>query len=85
VPEALEPVIRQLASEKEVGAGKIIHPLRVAVMGTGVSPEIFAVLSLMGRERTLERIQQALGYLDAMAATKLAERDEPPPADEEGQ
>ena len=39
-------------------------------MGTGVSPEIFSVLALMGRERTLERIQQALGYLDAMAATK---------------
>jgi len=69
-PASLEDVIRELASEKEVGAGKVIHPLRVAVMGTGVSPEIFAVLSLMGRERTLERIQGALGYLDAMAATK---------------
>jgi glutamyl-tRNA synthetase len=69
-PASLELVIRQLASDKEVGAGKVIHPLRVAVMGTGVSPEIFSVLALMGRERTLERIQQALGYLDAMAATK---------------
>ncbi len=69
-PDALEEAIRQLASEKEVGAGKVIHPLRVAAMGTGVSPEIFSVLALMGRERTLERIEQALGYLDAMAATK---------------
>jgi len=84
-PASLEPVIRQLASDKEVGAGKVIHPLRVAVMGTGVSPEIFAVLSLMGRERTLERIQQALGYLDAMASAKLAETGEPPAPDEEGQ
>jgi glutamyl-tRNA synthetase len=69
-PASLEAVIRELASEQEVGAGKVIHPLRVAVMGTGVSPEIFAVLSLMGRERTLRRIQGALGYLDAMAATQ---------------
>ncbi|MEJ2339223.1 MAG: glutamate--tRNA ligase [Gemmatimonadales bacterium] len=69
-PHALEEVIRQLAADKEVGAGKVIHPLRVAVMGTGVSPEIFAVLSLMGRARTLDRIQQALGYLDAMVATQ---------------
>jgi glutamyl-tRNA synthetase len=69
-PGSLEPVIRQVAADKEVGAGKIIHPLRVAVMGTGVSPEIFSVLALMGRERTLERIQKALGYLDAMAATQ---------------
>lgn len=68
--DALEREIRQLAAEREVGAGKVIHPLRVAVMGTGVSPEIFAVLCLMGRERTLERIRQALGYLDAMAAAQ---------------
>jgi len=74
-PGALEPVIRQLAADKEVGAGKVIHPLRVAVMGTGVSPEIFSVLALMGRERTLERIEQALGYLDAMASSRPADFD----------
>ena len=39
-------------------------------MGTSVSPGIFVVLSLMGRERALERIDRALGYLDAMAATE---------------
>jgi hypothetical protein len=44
-------------------------------MGTGVSPEIFGVLQLMGRERTLGRIQQALGYLDAMVAAKEVERE----------
>jgi len=66
-PAALEADMRQLAEAHEVGAGKIIHPLRVAVMGTGVSPGIFGVLSLMGRERTLDRIEQALGYLDAAA------------------
>jgi glutamyl/glutaminyl-tRNA synthetase len=69
--DALEDEIRQLASQQEVEAGKIIHSLRVAVMGTAVSPGIFAVLSLMGRERTLERIGQALGYLDAMAGSRL--------------
>ncbi len=69
-PDALEHAIRQLAADKDVGAGKIIHPLRVAQMGTSVSPGIFVVLSLMGRQRALERIDRALGYLDAMAATE---------------
>lgn len=72
-PAPLESAVRQLAADKEVGAGKLIHPLRVAVMGTGVSPEIFSVLALMGRERTRTRIQQALGYLDAMAAQEALE------------
>ena len=67
-PDSLEYSIRQLAADKDVGAGKIIHSLRVAQMGTSVSPGIFVVLSLMGRERALERIDRALGYLDAMAA-----------------
>jgi glutamyl-tRNA synthetase len=74
-PDALEHAIRQLAADKDVGAGKIIHPLRVAQMGTSVSPGIFVVLSLMGRERALERIDRALGYLDAMAATEAADAD----------
>jgi glutamyl-tRNA synthetase len=69
-PDDLEVEIRQLASQQEVGAGKIIHPLRVAVMGTAVSPGIFAVLSLMGQDLTLGRIEGALGYLDAMAGSR---------------
>ncbi|MCZ6825276.1 MAG: glutamate--tRNA ligase [Gemmatimonadetes bacterium] len=74
-PDTLEHAIRQLAATKDVSAGKIIHPLRVAQMGTSVSPGIFVVLSLMGRERVLGRIDRALGYLDAMAAAEGAGAD----------
>jgi hypothetical protein len=35
-----------------------------------VSPGIFAVLSLMGQDLTLGRIEGALGYLDAMAGSR---------------
>ncbi len=74
-PDTLEHAVRQLAATKDVSAGKIIHPLRVAQMGTSVSPGIFVVLSLMGRERVLGRIDRALGYLDAMAAAEGAGAD----------
>ncbi len=59
-PEALEGVVRGLAEEQEVGAGKVIHPLRVAVTGLGASPGIFDVLGLLGRERTLGRLDEAI-------------------------
>ncbi|MDH5761074.1 MAG: glutamate--tRNA ligase, partial [Gemmatimonadota bacterium] len=57
--EALEEAIRALAEAEGVGAGKIIHPLRVAVTGQMVSPGIFDVLALVGREEALERIDTA--------------------------
>ena len=58
--EELEVSLRDLASQMEVGAGKLIHPLRVALTGNMASPGIFDVLSLLGRERSLGRIEDAV-------------------------
>jgi glutamyl-tRNA synthetase len=44
----------------EVGAGKLIHPLRVALTGNMASPGIFDVLVLLGRARVEERVSRAL-------------------------
>jgi glutamyl-tRNA synthetase len=62
-PEALEGAVRGLAEELGVGAGKVIHPLRVALTGVAASPGIFDLLALLGRARTLQRIQRALSLL----------------------
>jgi glutamyl-tRNA synthetase len=59
----LEAELRALADARGVGAGKLIHPLRVAVTGRSVSPGIFEVLVLLGRERSLARLQQAQEWL----------------------
>ena len=56
---ALETALRELAEELGVGAGKLIHPLRVAVTGQGNSPGIFEVLVLLGRARVRERLARA--------------------------
>lgn len=62
--EPLETELRGLADELGVGAGKLIHPVRVAVTGMAVSPGIFEVLVMMGRERTLERLERAARHLE---------------------
>ncbi len=59
----LETTIRELAGTLGTGAGKLIHPLRVALVGMAVSPGIFEVATLLGRERVLARIERALGVL----------------------
>lgn len=62
-PEAMEASLRTLAEARGVAAGKLFQPLRVALTGMTVSPGIFDVLVAMGRERALERIDQAIRYL----------------------
>ena len=63
-PQALEEVIRGYAKELSVGAGKVIHPLRVAVTGREVSPGIFEVLAFLGRGRVLARLDDAIVRLE---------------------
>jgi glutamyl-tRNA synthetase len=63
-PEAVEQALRSLAEARGVAAGKLFQPLRVALTGVSVSPGIFDVLSLLGRERSLQRISQALVSLN---------------------
>lgn len=59
----LETTLRDLAGELDVGAGKLIHPLRLALTGQAVSPGIFEVLVVMGRSKTLARLDAALETL----------------------
>ncbi|MGZ5342922.1 MAG: hypothetical protein ACXWEK_07795, partial [Solirubrobacterales bacterium] len=44
--------------------GKVYQPIRVAISGGTVSPGIFESLAVLGRERSLERIERALGRLN---------------------
>ena len=59
----LEDSLRPVAEHRGIGAGKLFQPLRVALTGSSVSPGIFDVLVLLGRERSLRRIDDALRNL----------------------
>jgi glutamyl-tRNA synthetase len=65
---AIHDVLNALAAELQVGLGKIAQPLRVAVTGTAVSPPIDATLALLGRGRSLARIDAALAATAARQA-----------------
>ncbi|HUF50501.1 MAG TPA: glutamate--tRNA ligase [Longimicrobiales bacterium] len=59
----LESGLRTLADQQGVSAGKVIHPLRVALTGGAASPGIFDIAQLLGRERVLSRLDSALRRL----------------------
>ena len=57
--ETTEEAIRGLAAEKEKGARHLIHPLRFATTGRTVSAGLFETLALLGRDRSLLRMDDA--------------------------
>jgi glutamyl-tRNA synthetase len=61
--EAIHAVIVSTAEHFKIGMGKLAQPLRVAVTGGTTSPSIDATLELIGRDRTLLRLQNALDHL----------------------
>ncbi len=67
-PDALNGVINAVAAELDVGMGKVAQPLRVALIGSGVSPSIDKTLWLMGKQRSIEGIKKALAYIAARVA-----------------
>lgn len=61
--EILHDIVLQTAEQLELKLGKVAQPLRVAVCGTGMSPSIDVTLSLLGREKTLSRLEKAINYI----------------------
>jgi glutamyl-tRNA synthetase len=59
-PEPLENAIKDVCAAMNLGLGKVAQPIRVAVSGAAISPPIFQSLELLGREKTLTRIDRCL-------------------------
>ena len=55
---SLEQALRQLADARGVKAGTLIHATRIAMTGRMVSPGLFEMLVLLGRDRVLTRLQR---------------------------
>jgi glutamyl-tRNA synthetase len=56
-------VLDQFAADRSLGMGKVAQPLRVALTGGTVSPPIGETLSVLGKDRTLARIDACLTEL----------------------
>ncbi len=63
--EGIEKHLRKVCEEKGMSGRKFIHPLRVALTGKMVSPPIFHVVYLLGREECIRRIERTLKLLKA--------------------
>jgi glutamyl-tRNA synthetase len=63
-----EHALRQIADARGVKAGALIHATRVGVTGRAVSPGLFEVLVILGRERVIARLRELVRYLQSRVA-----------------
>ncbi len=61
---ALEELIRTLAEELGVGAGRIIHPMRLALTGGTQSPGLFEMMEEMGRDTCMRRLTRFVHHVE---------------------
>ncbi len=58
--EDYENALKQIAAELNIGVGKLIHPLRLAVSGKGTGPGVYDILVILGKDEVTERIHSAV-------------------------
>ena len=59
-----ESLLHETAADMNVGNGNVIHPLRLAASGVSGGPGIFEILDIIGKEKTLNRINRIVEKLN---------------------
>jgi glutamyl-tRNA synthetase len=66
-PDALESLYRGLAAQLELKLVDLAQLTRIALTGKTVSPPIFQVAAILGKERTLARLKKCLAVIEGKA------------------
>jgi glutamyl-tRNA synthetase len=60
---AMETPMRELAVELGLKTGQLFGSIREAISGRAATPPLFQMMEVLGRERTMQRIEQAIARL----------------------
>ncbi|MCH7773354.1 MAG: glutamate--tRNA ligase, partial [Bacteroidetes bacterium] len=72
VKEDFENALTKTAEELNIGKGKLIHPVRLALSGIGTGPGVYDLLNIIGKDKSIERINHALKVI-SITKTNLSE------------
>lgn len=61
--DSLEQTVREFAESQGLSAGKLIHPIRLAVTGKGMGPGLFELLVVIDKAESIRRMEHALRTL----------------------
>ncbi|MCR2044339.1 glutamate--tRNA ligase [Anaerosalibacter massiliensis] len=62
--DTVEKVYRDLIDELGIKGGDIIHPTRLAISGRTVGPSLFDIISVLGKETCIKRMDKAIDYIN---------------------
>ncbi len=58
--------LNAMAEELNIGKGKLIHPVRLAVTGVTAGPGLFELLEVIGKESSIKRMNKAAEFIRKM-------------------
>jgi glutamyl-tRNA synthetase len=58
--DAIQAGFKSLAAELGVKVGALVHPTRLACTGSAVGPSLYHLMEVLGKERVLERLDNAM-------------------------
>lgn len=59
----LQETVKSWIKSKEIGFGKVMMPLRIALVGALQGPDLYKIAEFIGKEESLKRIQNAIETL----------------------
>ncbi len=60
---AAKALFQQVLDEKQVKMGKVMQALRVALTGNGAGPDLMEIITILGKDEAVGRLQQAVSVL----------------------
>jgi len=67
--ETIKSILNKLAEKFDIKIGKLAQPLRVAITGKNISPSIYDTVRLLGREKTLKRLSNAIKFIESLGVS----------------
>ncbi len=61
--ENIETIVKAWITDKEIGFGKVMQPLRLSLVGALKGPHLFDIIEMIGKEATIERLNNAINNL----------------------
>jgi glutamyl/glutaminyl-tRNA synthetase len=60
----LESIVKQFAADNGIKTGELMPVLRLALAGTMQGPPVFDMMNLLGKERSIARLEKSFSYFD---------------------
>ncbi len=61
---SIDKIFKEAMSMSGLKGRRFYHPVRIAITGYDSGPELIELIPILGKERCIERLQNALNYVE---------------------